>query len=284
LPPHLLDIHGPREVIIGDATISYHDAVSELGVGLIHVWGRETIASDYERYRATLSADERVQCDRFHFARDRYDYANAHDLLRTTLSRYDATPPEAWRFEAMPHGKPVLVADSPDAAPVTFNLSHTRGVVACVVSRGTPVGIDVERGDRLRNAMAIASRFFSPREAADLRRCGDHDRQRRFIELWTLKEAFIKATGKGLSQPLNAFTFGLDEEHVIRFTPPTGVAFASWQFAQYALTPDAIVAIAVCGAAAWPPILRVLGGEAALEMRPHRTTHCRMKYSNRGPE
>jgi 4'-phosphopantetheinyl transferase len=223
-----------------------------------------------------LSPDELIQCDRFHFAPDRHDYANAHDLLRTTLSRYGPMSPQAWRFQATPHGKPVIVPESAGVTPLAFNLSHTRQIVACVVSRGTVVGIDIERADRLRDAMTIAARFFSPREVAGLRRraCAN-DRARRFIELWTLKEAFIKATGKGLSQRLDAFTFDLDEEHAIHFTPPPGIASATWEFSQYELTRDVMAAIAVCGATSWPPVMRVLSGEATLEMLPHRTTSGR---------
>jgi len=242
-------------------------------VGVIHAWCRATNASEYERYRATLSVDELARCDRFHFARDRHDYANAHHLLRTTLSRYDATPPEAWQFEATPHGKPALASESSGEVPLTFNLSHTRQIVACVVSRGTAVGIDIERADRLQDAMSIAARFFSPGEVAGLRRCAtDNDRARRFVELWTLKEAFIKATGHGLSQPLDAFTFDVDEDHGIRFTPPPGVACATWHFSQYELTPDVTAAIAVCGAPSWPPVMQVLSGEVTRGIRPYRTT------------
>jgi 4'-phosphopantetheinyl transferase len=245
-----------------------------MDVEVIHGWCRETTGSDYERYRSTLSLDELAKCDRLYFAADRHDYANAHDLLRRTLSRYHATPPDAWRFQATPQGKPVLVPGSPGAAArLTFNLSHTRQIVACVVSRGMPVGIDVERGDRLRDAMSVAARFFSSRETTDLRACAsDGDRTRRFIELWTLKESFIKATGQGLSQPLESFSFDLDADQRIRFVPPPDVCAATWHFWQYELASGVILAIAVCGVSTAPPMMRLLVGEEARTLRPHRAT------------
>jgi len=247
--------------------------VSTLEAGVTHAWCRETNASEHDRCRASLSVEELAWCDRFHLARDRHDYANAHALLRTTLSRYDSMRPDAWRFKTTEHGKPALVSDAPAAAPLTFNLSHTRGIVACVVSSGATVGIDIERADRVRDSVRIAARFFSTREVAGVRRCaGDNDRTRRFVELWTLKEAFIKATGKGLSQPLDSFTFDLDEDHAIRFTPPPGGGSAAWQFSQYEVMPGVVAAIAVCGAPSCRPVMRMLRREVALELCPYRTT------------
>lgn len=264
-----------RETIRGTATndIGYSNSVLQLDLGLVHGWCRATDAREYERYRATLSNDELVRCDRFHLDRDRHDYANAHDLLRRTLSRYDALPPDAWRFHATAHGKPVLAPEPCPSVPLTFNLSHTHQIVACVVSRGAAVGIDVERVDRVPDTMSIAARFFSARETATLQdRASGHDRALRFIELWTLKESFVKATGKGLSQPLQGFTFDLDDEHAISFAPPYGLTALSWRFSQYRLTRDVVGAIAACGALSWPPILRVLSGETATEVPASRMT------------
>src|SRR6185369_8891594 len=200
-----------------------------LELGQVHAWYRATDANAYHGYQTMLSSDERARCDRFYFVRDRRDYANAHHLLRTTLSRYEGRSPAEWRFDTTSYGKPFLADDSPGAdgqAPLTFNLSHTCELVACVVGRGTTVGIDVERLDRLHDVLDLATRFFSPLEVAGLHGLEDEERPRRFGELWTLKESFIKAIGKGLSQPLNSFTFDLSEAGTIRFTPPPEYAHA----------------------------------------------------------
>lgn len=259
-------MNGPSQQIVA--------AVSEIGAGAIHAWCRETDGREYERYRATLSMDELAKCDRLHFASDRHDYANAHDLLRMTLSRYAATPPDAWRFQATPRGKPEFVPGSPGfAARLTFNLSHARQMVACVVSRATPVRIDIERREYVRDAMRIAARFFSPRELAGLQACvSEDDRMRRFIELWTLKEAFIKASGQGLSQPLESFTFDLETDHRIRFTPLPEMPGGAWHFWQYELPSGVVVAIAARGALSSPPVLRRLVGEEAVVIHSHRAT------------
>ncbi|HLG55480.1 MAG TPA: 4'-phosphopantetheinyl transferase superfamily protein [Vicinamibacterales bacterium] len=229
---------------------------------------------DCDAYRVTLSHDELARCDRFHFPRDRYDFANAHDLLRRTLSRYHITPPHAWRFEVGPYGKPflspTLLGEDSDA-PLMFNLSHTLGLAACVVTRGAMVGVDLERGEHLWDALALASRFFSPLEVAGLHACGEDDRTHRFLQLWTLKESFIKAIGTGLSQPLESFSFELTEE-TIRFTPPPEFAPVTSHFAQYEPMPGIVMAIAVCGPPVAQIVARAIEGDVSLETRPTRTT------------
>jgi 4'-phosphopantetheinyl transferase len=244
--------------------------------GHIHAWCRETNAAHYDQHLTALSSAERARCDRFHFDRDRRDYANAHDLLRRTLSRYDTASPELWQFEAASGAKPYLKPGSPGSeacSPLDFNLSHTHGLVACVVGRGAKVGIDVERIDRLHDAIGLATRFFSPAEVTDLNHyLGENARARRFIELWTLKESFIKAIGKGLSQPLDSFSFGLDEAGAICFTPPPEFATETWYFAQYDVAPKAVLAIAVRARRSPTFVVQGLEDDRVVDIRPSRSS------------
>lgn len=250
-----------------------------LGLGQIHAWYRATNPSDYDGYLSTLSREELARCRRFHFARDRYDYANAHDLLRRTLSRYDSTPPQDWRFDAPRHGKPFLSPATPGEggrAPLMFNLSHTSELVACVIARGVTVGIDIERTDRLRDALALATRFFSPTEVGALDACvSERDRAWRFIELWTLKESFVKATGHGLSQPLDSVTFELEGHGAIRFSPPSEFATSTWHFAQYTLTPSVLMAIAAQTEHTVHFVVRDADGDQTAQILASRATQSR---------
>jgi 4'-phosphopantetheinyl transferase len=208
----------------------------------VHLWHRLTEPTGgtvHEFEEHVLSPEESARRDRYRFEPDRRDYAVAHDLLRRSLSRYGATPPHAWRFGVGANGKPFL-----SDAGLSFNLSHTRGLVACGIARAMPVGIDVERTDRQIQTATLAERFFSAPEAASLGR-GSTNAGDRFFDLWTLKEAFIKAIGTGLSQPLNSFSFDLDrDDRSIGFAAP-GFDAAEWQFALYAPLPDARLAVAV---------------------------------------
>ena len=224
----------------------------------VHIWFRRTesaTAATVEAARATLSAGERLRADRFVFAEDRRDFTLAHDLLRRCLSAYRPVEPGAWDFQADAAGKPYLGSDP----TLSFNLSHTRQLVACAIAAGAPVGIDVERAARLADAGAIAGRYFSTFEVASLARCRDDAHKLRFLELWTLKESFVKAVGVGLTMPLDSMSFGLDDEHAVVFQPPAGYTASEWHFALFEPPGSARMAVAIQAPA--PP--RIVAREAA---------------------
>jgi 4'-phosphopantetheinyl transferase len=233
----------------------------------VHIWFRSTGSAgdtDVQAARATLSADERLRADRFHFSEDRRDYTLAHDLVRRRLSAYGAVEPAAWQFLADADGKPFLA----DGAGLSFNLSHTRGLVACAIAAGPTVGIDVERAARMLDAGAIAERYFSPVECAWLARGAGEDHRVRFLELWTLKEAFVKAVGAGLAMPLNAMSFGLDRPGFIVFQPPPGYVASEWHFALFEPETGVRMAAAVREAAAPSFVAReTRAGEPAVNAR-----------------
>jgi 4'-phosphopantetheinyl transferase len=214
----------------------------------VHVWYRftEAIAEDeVERLSATiLSEDERARARRFVFARDRRDYTVAHALVRRTLSRYDDRPPQAWTFDEPTKGGKPAIAGEP-ASPLEFNLSHTHGLVACAVARGTAVGVDVESIARVVSDRDIANRFFSPVECADLDAGLADAYSERFIELWTLKESYLKGIGTGLSHPLNDFSFRYRDPRGLTFAAPPDVSTDEWQFALATLGSRYRLAVAV---------------------------------------
>jgi 4'-phosphopantetheinyl transferase len=113
------------------------------------------------------------------------------------------------RFVAAEHGRPELAAPE-QACAWRFNLSHTRGLVACGVAREREIGVDVEHVDRRVELLAVARHVFSPREIAGLEALSGEAQRSRFFDLWTLKEAYIKAIGKGLAAPLRAITFAAE--------------------------------------------------------------------------
>jgi 4'-phosphopantetheinyl transferase len=191
-----------------------------------------------------LSPEELTRYTRFMFDRDRRDYAVAHALLRESLSRYAAVPPREWEFFEDAGGKPALRLKG-GTPRLSFNLSHTHGLVACAIAAGLDVGVDVEAVDRVVDS-GVAERFFSARENAALRACGSAtNRAARFFELWTLKESYVKALGKGLSHPLDTIAFDVGPGLSVAFLPPPGAAAASWQFALLAPTDRHRLAAAV---------------------------------------
>jgi 4'-phosphopantetheinyl transferase len=193
---------------------------------------------------ALLSDEERSRCQRFHFEHDRHEFALAHALLRTTLATFTDVAPQDWRFESDSHGKPA-VAPGVTSAPPSFNLSHSHGLVACAVVVHGDVGIDVESVTRATDWHGILPRYFSAAEVTQIDRLPVTEQAGRFFELWTLKEAFAKALGVGLSQSLDATSFDLGATAAIACSLPDGVRADAWQFALYEPAPDHRIAVAV---------------------------------------
>jgi 4'-phosphopantetheinyl transferase len=178
-------------------------------IPIVHIWTMRVDRLDEITalsWLPLLDEAERQRAARYVFFRHRTQFIAAHTLLRTALARLCGPPPAAWRFVADAHGKPsAWLADTP--ARVSFSLSHTEGMVglAACLGAGWAIGFDLEP---VASAVdfAVADRFFSAQEVAWLGALGELERAEAFLRLWTLKEAFIKATGKGLTQDLAAFS------------------------------------------------------------------------------
>jgi 4'-phosphopantetheinyl transferase len=201
-------------------------------------------------FRPLLDEAERARADRFHFAADRDAYATAHALLRVMLSKEAGIAPADWRFRAAHGGKPEIdpALGQPD---LRFSLSHTRGMVACAVGRGHDLGVDVEACDPSHPALEVAQRFFAPAEAALLGRLPPAQRNVAFYRIWTLKEAYLKATGQGITGPLDSFAFTLDPVSIAFSTPGSGQP-DGWQFTEFRPGPGHRLALAIRRPAAAP--------------------------------
>ena len=200
----------------------------ELYVGLI-----ESVGTDraHEACRMPLSLDERHRAGRFVQERHQRLYMLAHGLLRYALSNAEPTvAPADWCFAAGPHGRPFVAAPE-IARPVYFSLSHTEGCVACVISRVEPVGVDVERMEARDSLLKTAEYTFAPDEIAALRELSPDELFERFFDYWTLKEAYLKATGKGLHLPLDQFAIALSDSGIaISFTGEIDDDPRRWHF------------------------------------------------------
>jgi 4'-phosphopantetheinyl transferase len=174
----------------------------ELRIILMAVDGLDETA--IRPWAAWLDAAEREKASRFVFARNRIEYAAAHVLVRHALAAATGHPPAAFRFEAGAHGKPTAWIGR-ETAGIHFNLSHSKGLVAVALGL-CELGLDVEPIRHSVN-LAVARHAFAPEEIAWLEGLSEGRQAEGFLRLWTLKEAFIKATGLGLSQPLDTFWF-----------------------------------------------------------------------------
>lgn len=194
------------------------------------------------RWRGWLSPDEIARADRFRFESDRLAYVGAHALVRSLLAGAGPYPADEWRFVSGEHGKPEI--DPALASPLRCNLSHSRGLVAAAVSCRHDVGVDVERCDRVPRFEDLAQRYFTLEEVALVRSDAIDGGRDAFFRLWTLKEAFIKATGEGLGRSLQSFAFALDPI-AVTFPAATAADSGAWRFFQARPTPGHVVAAAV---------------------------------------
>lgn len=200
---------------------------------------------------ALLDDEERANHARYRREEDRDLYVRAHALTRRALSsQVPSVGPSAWRFARKPNERPALEAGLAGATGLRFNLTHTPGLVACVVSRAPEVGVDAECTTRLLDLGPVARTVYDDGELAALFALEAKALRARFFDLWTLKEAWLKARGFGFScDPKNlAFSFdGEAREPRVRFDRAKLPAEreGAWAFGLCSPTPEHRLAVAV---------------------------------------
>lgn len=200
------------------------------GTGNTQLWIAQCTGSPPPVLWAALEPGEQAQARGFYFERDQNRHVAAHAMLRFALAAAVGCQMQDLRFVRDQNGRPLLR----DYAGVQFNLSHSGGLAACIVTKNTPCGIDIEHIRPDKQITDIARRHFSPAEQRYLAQINsDETRQQAFYRLWTLKEAFLKALGTGLRTPLDAIDFGdLDAATAPRHL---GVPLRDWRFEEYVI-------------------------------------------------
>src|SRR3954464_9891898 len=129
----------------------------ELPEGEAHLWYVQseevTEPSLLAAYEALLAPEERARKARYYLEKNRHEYLLTRALCRGVLSRYEAVPPAAWVFSQNSHGRPEIA--SPAGTGLSFNLTNTSGLIACLVARDREIGVDVEDTGRLGETLAI---------------------------------------------------------------------------------------------------------------------------------
>jgi 4'-phosphopantetheinyl transferase len=197
----------------------------------VHLWlvrpDRAAGRDVQDAYRALLSPDERERYGRFAFESRRHEFLVTRGLVRTVLSRYGPLPPEGWRFSRNAHGRPEIAPHH----GLHFNLSNAPGLVACAVGR-REVGVDVESHARGSAILELTRWVFTDAEWRALTELPQERRAGRALEIWTLKEAYLKARGIGLASPLQGIEFAIGESTAISvsFAAALGDHPARWSF------------------------------------------------------
>lgn len=217
--------------------------------GAVHIWLvnlEQVPEARLEDYRALLSEDERDRLQNYKNPKVRLSQLITRAAVRVCLSQYaeDVTP-EAWQFERNEAGKPQLV-QAP--RPLSFNLSHSGDWLAIAVTLTTPLGVDVQFKTTRPAHLELARRYFHPEEVRELEACQDEaERLERFFYFWTLKEAYFKARGTGISTGLEKVRFDTNAQGQIVATLAAELNddASQWQFHHYQLEDDYRLALAV---------------------------------------
>ena len=165
----------------------------------VHIWQQSLAVSpqQIQRLSALLSQDEHQRANRFRHQVNRQQYIVGRGSLRRILGQYLHLKPEQIQFGYSPLGKPFLNTNNAPSS-LQFNLSHSAQQMLVAVSAGSRIGIDLEYAHRNLEALALSKRYFSPREQQLLSTSSPGQSARLFLQLWTCKEALLKASGSGL--------------------------------------------------------------------------------------
>ena len=193
---------GARALILDDHVWRAPSAHPALGEDEVHVWriALEPPPSRVARLERLLDTPERRRALRYRFPEDRRRFIVTRGVLRSLLGAYLGADPGALTFRYGRHGKPAL-AGSPLASALRFNVAHSHELALIAVARRRTLGVDLEYLRPIDHER-LAARVLGARERAAFDALAEHARRRAFFDAWTRKEAFLKATGQGLSRPL----------------------------------------------------------------------------------
>jgi len=160
--------------------------------------------------QSLLSTSEQQALKKYKHPKAHHTALITRSVSRLILSEYIALAPNEIVFIRNQHGKPEI-KNNPHH--IRFNLSHNNELIVMAVCVKDDIGCDIENPQRSINIEPITRRYFSSQEHIEITNCPITEQQIRFFEIWTLKEALVKATGVGISLGLDSFYFKIDKNN-----------------------------------------------------------------------
>lgn len=239
--------HGKRKENLKEAGQEQKSAAAP---GQVTLWWAGTGAVDEpEPVQDILSEAEKAKCGRYKKEEDRAACRASRLLCRRALSPACGQSPGELVFGEGPNGKPMLLDEGGNPHRLRFNLSHSHDLIVLAASTETEVGADVEKITPGADTSLIARRFFSPDEALTLSSLSGRERLERFLGLWTLKEAAMKALGGGIFLGLAGIRFSFRRDGSLGFSLAEGFpeAAQNLDFALFEPCPGYLAAVAAFG-------------------------------------
>jgi 4'-phosphopantetheinyl transferase len=217
--------------------------MNALSVEEIHLWFLDLAVSkeEIDRFRSLLSPEEIARADRYHFDRDRHRFTVARGRLRQLLGEYTGIEPQKIDFTYSDRGKPRINAS------IQFNLSHSGEVALYGFGGNRRIGVDVEEMRSIDDLEGLTKRFFCDREHELIK--NSLDKEGLFFQLWTAKEAYLKAIGTGIAGGLDAVEVSIE---------PLGIANVEGKWSLWTCRPreNYIATVAIEGN---PPQVKTFG-------------------------
>lgn len=185
----------------------YYDESLSVNSGVVHLWRACLVCSADQllSHRRLLSNAEIMRGNRLIKKSDQEKFFLSRAILRRILARYLSLSPEKIEFKLGESGKPYVVNTD-----FQFNVSHSGDCLLIGITVGNEIGVDVEHVREKQNVIALAERFFSKAEYDAIKILSLENQVAAFYRCWTRKEAFIKATGLGLSFGLSNFEVAVE--------------------------------------------------------------------------
>lgn len=202
-------------------------AKQKLSANEIHLWTinprQITAPEKLNSLRTLLNNAELQKIQRYRHPEAQHNALITRAFVRAVLALYTDLSAQDLLFETTEHGKPELTNSS---LPLRFNLSHSNHLIICAVCLNHDIGCDVESISRKISVDGIARRYFSSTEYQALQTLPPAVQQAKFFEYWTLKEAFVKATGLGISQGLQTFSFQIGTTEQAQYNDNIALTFS----------------------------------------------------------
>jgi 4'-phosphopantetheinyl transferase len=162
-------------------------------------------AADLDTFIKRLPEPEQLRATAMRLDSRRRNFVLGRTLLRASVARIAGVASDDVVVRIEPSGRPVLAGS---LSNVFVSIAHSGSYIVVGVAK-RPVGVDVERVRQLASFPRVAARVCSPDELRLLAGMSNADRERAFMTVWSRKEAYGKATGRGIAFPLRSVTVGL---------------------------------------------------------------------------
>lgn len=212
----------------------------------VRVWRVSLLVSEKQvaEYAQCLSEDEQSRASRFRFEADRRKFVVARGVLRHLLSKQLGCSAIAITFDYGKHGKPETTVPIEGSTPFHFNLSHSGELALCALGGDCPVGVDIEKVKSIQRIDGMIKRCLVDAEKAQVFSLPSDQQVRAFLQYWTCKEAYLKAIGLGLAQPMTSVEVDLTAPRLVS-TPED--CLEGWRLHRLALSEDYVGALVVAG-------------------------------------